>query len=90
MKMTYTNEEFVMIQDAMNAIKTAECESFIKDFGNPMGGYSYCSDPQLYKIHSFIQYKGHSSSSFVITLRNCQYLLNHPEKWTELQTQYQS
>lgn len=88
--MPYTKEDFIMIQDAMNAIKTAECENFIKDFGNPYGGYSRCSDPRLDQIYSFIQYTGHSATSVVITLRNCQHLLNNPQEWTELQNQYQT
>ena len=45
--MVYTKQDFIMIQDAMNAIKMAECENFIKDFGDPYGGFSLCSDPQL-------------------------------------------
>ena len=88
--MVYTKQDFIMIQDAMNAIKMAECENFIKDFGDPYGGFSLCSDPQLNEIKRLIQFTGHSGGSFVSTLRNCQYLLNHPRKWIELQNQYQT
>tara|TARA_E500000331_G_C16873759_1_gene547397 strand:- start:197 stop:475 length:279 start_codon:yes stop_codon:yes gene_type:complete len=83
-------QDYIMIKDAMEAIKTTECQTFIKDFGNPVGGFSMCDDPRINKIYDVIQFTGHSSSSFVVTLRNCQYLLNHPEEWVKLQTQYEN
>ena len=78
------------VNNAMNAINKLELHDFIKNFDNPSTGFSLCTDPRIYQIYGELTMDGHSGSSFAITMRNCQYYLNHPNKWIEVQQQQHS
>ena len=84
----YNQQDYIMISDAMNAIKYAECEDFVKNFHDPFGGFSTCRDPRINEISKHIGFTGHSGCSFALTLRNCQYLLQNPSVWTNLKNKY--
>jgi hypothetical protein len=79
---------WLMVNNAMNTINKLELHDFIKNFDNPSTGFSLCTDPRIYQIYGELTMDGHSGSSFALTMRNCQYYLNNPNKWIEVQQQY--
>jgi hypothetical protein len=72
--------DYEMITDLMNAIKIAECESWVKNF-DEKNGFMFSSHPNVNIICEHMKYSGHSGCSFSSTMRNCQYYINNPEEW---------
>jgi hypothetical protein len=70
--------EFEMIQDAMNAIQISQAEKFVKDFS---GNSIFSNNDIIWKIVNNMSYDGHSGSSFGWTMQKCCYYLNNIEEW---------
>jgi len=76
-----SKNDYEMIIDLMNAIKIAECESWVKNFDDNKNGFMFSSHPNVTKICEHMKYNGHSGCSFASTMRNCQYYISNPEEW---------
>ena len=72
---------YEMITDLMNAIKIAECESWVKNFDDEKNGFMFSRHPNMKKICEHMKYDGHSGASFGFTMRQCQYYINNPKEW---------
>jgi hypothetical protein len=79
---TLSPQLFMMIEDAMNAIRVTETEEFVRTFSNK-SEFMLSTDKQLGRIYENIQYIGHSGVSMSQTMRYCQYFLYHLDEWTE-------
>ena len=73
--------QYEMITDLMNAIKIAECESWVKNFDDNKNGFMFSTHRNLQKITELMKYNGHSGGSFAFTMRQCQYYISNPEEW---------
>ena len=72
---------YEMITDLMNAIKLAECESWVKNFDDEETGFMFSSHPNVDNIYKRMKYDGHSGSSFASTMRYCQYYISNSDEW---------
>ena len=72
---------YEMVIDLMNAIKLAECESWVKNFDGEETGFMFSSHPNVNNIYKHMKYDGHSGSSFASTMRYCQYFISNSEEW---------
>ena len=75
-----SEHDYIMVKDALNAIKIAECEDFVKNFDNNDTGFMFSEHPLTDKIYQNIKYEGHSGCSMACTMRNAQYYLNNMDK----------
>lgn len=70
------NDFFQNIKNALTVIEDKPyLVDFIKNFDEE-GGFMFCSDKQLFEIYDQLETEGHSGSSFAITMRCCQHILN--------------
>lgn len=84
-----SKHDYIMIKDALNAIKISECEDFVKKFDNNHSGFMFSEHPLTYKIYQNIKYEGHSGCSMACTMRNAQYYLNNEDKWANIESIYE-
>lgn len=75
-----SEETFEMVQDAMVVIENMELQDYIRKFYNNLG-FAYSDHPNVMNIYSNLKYKGHSGSSFALTMRFCQYFLDNMGEW---------
>ena len=71
-----TNREVI---NMINAIRSLGLEAFVRDF-NDERGFMWASDQRVYDIGNAVLNDGHSGCSLACTLRECQYLFNHPSE----------
>ena len=70
------NDFFQNIKNALTVIEDKPyLVDFIKNFDEE-GGFMFCSDKQLFEIYDQLETEGHSGSSFALTMRCCQNILN--------------
>ncbi len=81
-----SEHDYIMVKDALNAIKMAECEDFVKNFDNNDTGFMFSEHPLTDKIYQNIKYEGHSGCSMACTMRNAQYYLNNMDKWANIES----
>ncbi len=85
-----SEHDYIMVKDALNAIKMAECEDFVKNFDNNDTGFMFSEHPLTDKIYQNIKYEGHSGCSMACTMRNAQYYLNNMDKWANLEYMFEN
>jgi len=85
-----SEHDYIMVKDALNAIKIAECEDFVKNFDNNDTGFMFSEHPLTNKIYQNIKYEGHSGCSMACTMRNAQYYLNNMDKWANLEYMFEN
>ena len=85
-----SEHDYIMVKDALNAIKIAECEDFVKNFDNNDTGFMFSEHPLTDKIYQNIKYEGHSGCSMACTMRNAQYYLNNMDKWANLEYMFEN
>lgn len=85
-----SEHDYIMVKDALNAIKIAECEDFVKNFDNNDTGFMFSEHPLIDKIYQNIKYEGHSGCSMACTMRNAQYYLNNMDKWANLEYMFEN
>ena len=85
-----SEHDYIMVKDALNAIKMAECEDFVKNFNNNDTGFMFSQHPLTDKIYQNIKYEGHSGCSMACTMRNAQYYLNNMDKWANLEYMFEN
>ena len=67
---------FKSIKNALNIIEEKpDLVDFIKNFDEE-GGFMFCFDKRLFEIYNQLETDGHSGSSFALTMRCCQNILN--------------
>jgi hypothetical protein len=75
--MQQINDNF--FQSIFNALKVIEDKPYLVDFiknFDEEGGFMFCFDKKLFEIYEQLETEGHSGSSFAITMRCCQHILN--------------
>jgi len=85
-----SEHDYIMVKDALNAIKIAECEDFVKNFDNNDTGFMFSEHPLTNKIYQNIKYEGHSGCSMACTMRNAQYYLNNMDKWANIEYMFEN
>ena len=85
-----SEHDYIMVKDALNAIKMAECEDFVKNFDNNDTGFMFSQHPLTDKIYQNIKYEGHSGCSMACTMRNAQYYLNNMDKWANIEYMFEN
>ena len=85
-----SEHDYIMVKDALNAIKIAECEDFVKNFDNNDTGFMFSEHPLTDKIYQNIKYEGHSGCSIACTMRNAQYYLNNMDKWSKMEYMFEN
>ena len=50
-----SEHDYIMVKDALNAIKMAECEDFVKNFDNNDTGFMFSQHPLTDKIYQNIK-----------------------------------
>jgi hypothetical protein len=85
-----SKHDYIMVKDALNAIKIAECEDFVKNFDNNHTGFMFSEHPSSDKIYQNIKYAGHSGCSMACTMRNAQYYLNNMDEWANIESNFEN
>ena len=74
----YSPDEHEMLADAYRAIEKAKMWEYMKQEPSG-GGYTYTDDEELRSINRYIEYTGHSGSSFSWAMRTMQLLARKGE-----------
>lgn len=56
-----------MLEDSYHAIENTNMWNYMKK--EPVGGYTFTDDEELRIINRYLEYQGHSGSSFAWTMR---------------------
>ena len=85
-----SKQNYIMIKDAMNAIKLAECEDFVININDSRTELPFTLEhPMLHKIRNEMKYNRHSSLSLTSTIRTCQYYLKNTKQWHNISSHYE-
>ena len=75
-----SDNEFMMVNDCMNAVLSSECEDWMKKFDED-SGFMWSHHENIKKISDKMEFGGHSGASFACTMRTCQFYLKNQDEW---------
>jgi hypothetical protein len=77
-KFGFSDEEAMMLNDMFQAITEANQWDWMRTY-NPeeKRGFVWSDAPELKEIDKYIQYQGHSGTSYAWTMRQMQYIAQH-------------
>ena len=92
MSISVSKHNYIMLKDAMNAIKLTDCEDFVININDYRTELPFSSDhPMLNKIRNEMKYNSrHSTISLTSTIRTCQYYLKNTKQWDIISSHYEN
>lgn len=77
-KLGFNAEESMMLFDMLEAITEANQWEWLRTYvPEEKRGFMFSTAPELKEIDKYIQYQGHSGSSYAWTIRNMQFIAQH-------------